>query len=96
MGYSPDRVDATVWGFHSLFHEESDTGLLEFYQQLAVERQQLIKPKIPSNEGKRRMVVPPGVNQVFDREGNRIEVVDGVIFAPEELVGPFLSAGFKI
>jgi len=37
MGYSPDRMDALVWAFTELMLEDTETGMLEFYAQLAAQ-----------------------------------------------------------
>lgn len=37
MGYSPDRMDALVWAFTELMVEDQETGMLDYYAQLAAQ-----------------------------------------------------------
>jgi phage terminase large subunit-like protein len=37
MGYSPDRMDALVWAFTELMVEDNETGMLDYYAQLAAQ-----------------------------------------------------------
>jgi phage terminase large subunit-like protein len=45
MGYSPDRMDALVWAFTELMVEDNETGMLDYYAQLAAQAKAAKEPK---------------------------------------------------
>lgn len=102
MGYSPDRMDALVWGFTELMvgsiaHE----GLMDYYRQ----ENQAVKDRLSGNDtyviknGAMVRLLPPPVNTptiAYGMSGIRYDLgADGLFLVKEEDVVPLQSAGFK-
>lgn len=95
MGYSPDRVDALVWGFTHLFHEQQDgAGVFEFIMNEAAKKAALEKPKEATQEGWVTMIAPPGISTAYGRLGDKYTVEDGHILVKPEDVSPLRGSGF--
>lgn len=104
-GYSPDRVDALVWGFsHVMVTSTENTGILEYYRQ----ENERVKAKLnglPDPHGKvgtaarksTLMVPPPNVNMAFGKTGKRYNKrPDGFIEVDDEDVRPLMAAQFRV
>ena len=103
MGYSPDRMDALVWGFTELLvgsiaHE----GLMDYYRQ----EHEAIKNRLEgkdtydlSKAGGFVPMLPPPVNTplvAYGMSGIEYRIDDdGLFHVKEEDVAPLQSAGFK-
>lgn len=102
MGYSPDRMDALVWGFTELMvgsipHE----GLMDYYRQEA----EAIKDRLSGKEtaqiasGAMVALLPPPVNTptiAYGMSGIRYDIdADGLFRVKEEDVAPLQSAGYR-
>lgn len=95
MGYSPDRVDALVWGFTHLFHEQQEgAGLFEYMKQEAAKLEAGRLATSSEAIGSIWMKAPPGVTTAFGRFGQRYEVQNGTIKAAEVDVPGFRVGGF--
>lgn len=94
MGYSPDRVDALVWSLHHLYLEGSDTGILEFYQMQALNKQASAAAKLEPLD-KVKMKTPGGIVRVFGRSGQLYFAVDGHVSVDPDDVPGLRTAGFK-
>lgn len=94
MGYSPDRVDALVWSLTHLYLEQSDTGLLEFYQ---VQHQQRAVSEAAKNDPANRvtMLVPPNFHRIFGQSGTLYIAKDGQISVDKDDVPGLRKAGLK-
>lgn len=94
MGYSPDRVDSLVWGLTHLFLEQSDTGVLEFYQQLVMQKQaDLAASSDPGNFV--TLLAPQGVTHAGGKNGDQYPVRGGRVQVKPEDVPSLRGAGFK-
>ncbi len=102
-GYSPDRVDALVWGLTQvLLAGTANTGILEFYRQ---ENERRLVEKMTGKPWKPGqslvpksvlMIPPPNVNMAFGMKGNRYVMrPDGLMDVDEEDVNPLLGTGFR-
>ena len=99
MGYSPDRMDALVWGFTELLvggipHE----GLMDYYRQEAkAVADRLIggnKPALTS--ALVSLQGPPGINRAYGAEGDEYLLgVDGHFQVKETDVKSLETAGFR-
>ena len=102
MGYSPDRMDALVWGITELLvgsiaHE----GLMDYYRQ----ENEAIKNRLAGKEtydlsaGSMIPMLPPPVNTplvAYGMSGIEYKIdADGLFHVKEEDVAPLQSAGFK-
>lgn len=102
MGYSPDRMDALVWGITELLvgsiaHE----GLMDYYRQ----ENEAIKNKLEGkdtyelNSSSMVPMLPPPVNTptiAYGMSGIRYDIgQDGLFLVKEEDVAPLQSAGFR-
>lgn len=102
MGYSPDRMDAMVWGFTELMvgsiaHE----GLMDYYRQ----ENEAIKNRLSGNamgaltSGAMVPLLPPPVNTpstAYGISGIRYDIdQDGLFRVKEEDVAPLQSAGYR-
>jgi len=103
MGYSPDRMDALVWGFTELLvgsiaHE----GLMDYYRQ----EHEAIQNRLAGKEtydltkiGGFVPMLPPPVNTplvAYGMSGIEYRIDDdGLFHVKEEDVAPLQSAGFK-
>jgi phage terminase large subunit-like protein len=102
MGYSPDRMDALVWGFTELLvgsiaHE----GLMDYYRQ----ENEAIKKRLSGQEtydlstASTVPMLPPPVNTpmvAYGMSGIEYRIDgDGLFHVKEEDVAPLQSAGFK-
>lgn len=102
MGYSPDRMDAMVWGFTELLvgsiaHE----GLMDYYRQ----ENEAIKGRLKGedtyalNTSSKVALLPPPVNTpsvAYGMSGVRYDIgADGLFLVKEEDVAPLQSAGFR-
>jgi phage terminase large subunit-like protein len=97
MGYSPDRMDALVWGFTELMvgtipHE----GLMDYYRQEA----QAVANRLSGNvkelpSASVSLQAPPGINTAFGRDGTRYDLQgDGLFHVKEADVRSLEQAGF--
>lgn len=94
MGYSPDRVDALVWGFTHLFHEQQDgAGIFEFFKQEAAAKKARENPTTPADYI--ALKAPDGIGQAYGREGDRYDVVKGLVWVKPTDAGPLRLAGFQ-
>lgn len=93
MGYSPDRVDALVWGLTHLFHEEQDgSGIFEYMKQ---EAEKVRKAKIETApEDYVRMKAPDGVGMAYGITGTKYRVANGHVVAKPEDVAGLRNGGF--
>lgn len=93
MGYSPDRVDALVWGLTHLFHEEQDgSGIFEYMKQ---EAEKVRKAKIETApEDYVRMKAPEGVGMAYGITGTKYRVANGHVVAKPEDVAGLRNGGF--
>jgi phage terminase large subunit-like protein len=98
MGYSPDRMDALVWGFTELLVGAiANEGLMDYYRQEAkaiadrlTNQQAALPGAIVSLQG------PLGINTAYGMSGNKYLIdKDGLFNVSEEDVEPLKSAGFK-
>lgn len=102
MGYSPDRMDALVWGFTELMvgsiaHE----GLMDYYRQEA----QVVKDRLAGKDtyalapGSMVALLPPPINTptiAYGMSGIRYDIgTDGLFLVKEEDVAPLQSAGYR-
>lgn len=88
MGYSPDRVDALVWGLTHLFHEQQDgAGIFEYFKQEVEARNRKAEAKNdPANLI--RMKAPKGVSTLYGIKGDKYPVKGGFVFVlPEDVRG---------
>lgn len=93
MGYSPDRVDALVWGFTHLFHEQQEgAGIFEFMQMDAARAKASKEPL--TKEGYIRMIAPPNCSTAYGMDGDRYNVEDGHIFCKPLDVPGLRNGGF--
>lgn len=88
MGYSPDRVDALVWGHTHLFHEQQDgSGIFEFFQQ-EVKKKLAEKTGVDNPTDRVKMKAPPATNTLYGMLGDKYDVVDGFVFVrPDDVKG---------
>lgn len=98
-GYSPDRLDACVWGLTQVMTVNDQTsGLQEFYRQEAAKVRDKVAGKVLSGPAFSCLLVPPpGVNMAHGKSGKKyIMRPDGLIdVTAEEDVNAFLAAGFR-
>lgn len=99
MGYSPDRMDALVWGLTELMiGSVAYEGLLDFYAQEAQAVKDRLSGKTDKEPGKMvQLKGPYGVGQAFGREGDRYDITPGGYFLVKQSdVSPLQTAGFLI
>lgn len=98
MGYSPDRMDALVWGLTQLLVGQVDNqGLMDYYRQEAqaiADRLNGVTVSLPgatiSLQG------PSGINQAYGGEGRHYFVDEkGLFNVHRDDVKPLESAGFR-
>ena len=74
MGYSPDRVDAVVWGFtHLMLDNDAGTNVQDFYRQESsrhAEKVEASRSGRRSGEGKVWLVPPDGTSSATGLIGN--------------------------
>jgi phage terminase large subunit-like protein len=93
MGYSPDRVDALVWGLTHLFHEEQDgSGIFEYMKQEAQKVREARADTAP--EDYVRMKAPNGVGVAYGQTGTKYRVVNGHVVAKPEDIPGLRNGGF--
>lgn len=97
MGYSPDRMDALVWGFTELLiGSTAGQGLMDYYSQEAI----AIKLRLSGNMPALPSAVvslqgPEGINTAFGRAGDKYLLDDNGLFqVKEDDVKPLEEAGF--
>lgn len=95
MGYSPDRVDALVWGFTHLFHEQQDgSGIFDFIKNQAA--QAAANKAVLGTEDWVRMVAPMGISTAYGREGDKYTVdPEGMVLVKPIDAGPLSSQKFQ-
>lgn len=102
MGYSPDRMDALVWGITELMvgsiaHE----GLMDYYRQEneAIRSRVKGEDKYVLNTSSTVALLPPPVNTptiAYGMSGIRYDIAeDGLFHVKEEDVAPLQSAGYR-
>lgn len=100
MGYSPDRMDALVWGFTELMVGNiSHEGLMDYYRQ----ESRAIKDRLAGTMvkdltagGMVSLQAPAGINTAFGRDGAKYLVGDdGLFHVTEADVTALESAGFR-
>lgn len=98
MGYSPDRVDALVWGItHLMLSDDAGTNVQDFYRQehgATVERARVAAN--PVGLGQVELLPPEGTSTAFGIMGNKYDVdsVTGLMLVHPIDVQTLLSAGF--
>lgn len=98
MGYSPDRLDALVWGLTELMVGSiAYEGLMDYYAQ----ESQAVKDRLANPSGTFTAPVvallpPPGVNIAFGLSGARYDLdPDGCFQVKAEDVAPLEGAGYR-
>jgi len=95
MGYSPDRVDALVWGLTHLYHEQQDgAGIFEYMKQEAERAKKAREPKVETREGWVRMSAPRGVSHAYGREGDAYQIEEGFVVVKPVDVSALRRTGF--
>lgn len=98
MGYSPDRMDALVWGITELMvGQVAYEGLMDYYRQEAKQigdrlsgNVKALPSAIVSLQG------PMGINTAFGKNGDKYLVdADGLFHVKEDDVKGLESAGFR-
>lgn len=98
MGYSPDRMDAMVWGFTELMvgsvpHE----GLMDYYRQEAqavADRLKGTNPALPAATVS--LIAPVGINTAYGLSGEKYTIEgDRLLAVKEQDVRPLLEAGYE-
>lgn len=98
MGYSPDRMDALVWGVTELMVGSiAYEGLMDYYRQEAKQigdrlsgNVKALPSAIVSLQG------PMGINTAFGKNGDKYLVdADGLFHVREDDVKGLESAGFR-
>jgi phage terminase large subunit-like protein len=98
MGYSPDRMDALVWGLTELMVGSiSHEGLMDYYRQEAKAVADRLTGKAPALTGTLiSLQAPQGINTAFGADGEKYMVdQDGLFHVREIDVKPLESAGFR-
>lgn len=99
MGYSPDRMDAMVWGFTELMvgsipHE----GLMDYYRQQSeqvADRLKGINPALPAANVS--LKGPLGINTAYGMSGTKYLLDDqGNFQVKPEDVKPLVDAGYRV
>ena len=99
MGYSPDRMDAMVWGFTELMvgsiaHE----GLMDYYRQEAqavADRLKGVNPALPAASVS--LKGPLGINTAYGMSGTKYLLDDkGLFQVKQEDVKPLTEAGYRV
>jgi phage terminase large subunit-like protein len=99
MGYSPDRMDAMVWGFTELMvgsiaHE----GLMDYYRQQAqavADRLKGVNPALPAASVS--LKGPLGINTAYGMSGTKYLLDDkGLFQVKQEDVKPLTEAGYRV
>lgn len=98
MGYSPDRMDALVWGVTELMvgtipHE----GLMDYYRQEARAIKDRVSGVVPTIiNSVVSLKGPAGINKAYGREGDCYNLCeDGLFYVREFDVRPLVEAGFQ-
>lgn len=99
MGYSPDRVDALVWGVtHLMLNDDAGTNVQDYYRQehgRAVEAARAGRAPTVAPAGTVMLLVPAGVSTVMGIQGHAYTADEGgLILAHEEDAEHFLRQGF--
>lgn len=98
LGYSPDRMDALVWGFTELLiGGVTNEGLMDYYRQEAKAVQERLSGKVPLIAGAFvSLNPPPGINTAYGTLGEKYLLTqDGKFEVAEKDVPALLSAGFQ-
>ncbi len=94
MGYSPDRVDALVWGLTHLFHEHTDgAGIFEFFAQ-EIQKRQNAEAEKNNTDNWVKMKGPVGVTSAFGMQGDKYDVFEGHIRCKPDDVTGFRRGGW--
>ena len=96
-GYSPDRLDAMVWGLTELMVGMQNDGIIHFMRAEMEEAQSAaIKANAPPDPNSFvRLRCPEGVQTAYGRRGTRyIANAQGCIDVEPDDVGPLGAAGF--
>lgn len=99
-GYSPDRVDALVWGFSAiLVHATAHEGLMEFYRQQNEGVQEKLQQAKGGNDYNLNpvtaLVPPPSVTTAIGYSGKSYTKMGGKMLVDAPDVSKLLAAGFK-
>lgn len=97
MGYSPDRMDALVWGFTELMVGMiSYEGLMDYYRQESRAIGDRLSGKTKALPGATiSLKGPSGINRAYGREGDEYLIQpDGYFHVKEHDVKPLQDAGF--
>lgn len=98
MGYSPDRMDALVWGLTDLMiGSTSHEGLLDFYRQEAMAVADRLSGKVEALPSATvSLKAPEGINTAFGADGTRYSLGDdGLFYVNSKDVKGLESAGFQ-
>lgn len=98
MGYSPDRMDALVWGLTELMiGSVAYEGLLDYYREEAkAVKDRLTNPSKALPSSVVTLVGPPGVGTAFGRGGDRYDLDEkGFFHVKEADVSSLQQAGFR-
>lgn len=86
MGYSPDRVDALVWGMWHLFlNDDAGTNVQDFYRQESNAHRRTLEARegtgltLPPSGSMVALVPPEGVSTAFGIMGNMYTVEGGLM-----------------
>lgn len=100
MGYSPDRVDALVWGITHLMLTASDgTNVMDYYRNAhstMVEKAEAARTGGASVKGMVRLIPPVNVTSASGRDGTGYLVgEEGWMEVRPDDVVPLIMAGFR-
>lgn len=99
IGYSPDRVDALVWGLTRVMVDQgASSGIFEYYRQEAQALKDKLAGRTPQGEQPKTWLMKPtpNVNMAFGKTGKRYLVrADGLIEVDEVDGKSFLAQGFR-
>lgn len=92
--YSPDRLDAMVWGFTELFGLQND-GMIWFMKDQLEQARAGAAPVKVDPAGFKRLVCPKDVSTAYGRKGEKYTAdADGtMLVAPDDAVA-LIAAGF--
>jgi len=97
MGYSPDRMDALVWGFTELMVGSiSHEGLMDYYRQESRAITDRLSGKVAALPSAIVSLQPPaGINTAYGKDGDKYLIGDDGLFrVKEQDVKPLENAGF--
>jgi hypothetical protein len=101
MGYSPDRVDALVWGItHLMLSAATDgTNVMDHYRREhadVVKRAQAQRTGGVSTSGWTKLVPPDGVSTATGMAGDEYRLTaEGYMEVKPDDAAPLLGAGFR-